>query len=113
VCWKVYLTAVDIRILFVPDCPNVERTRRRLRQAIDHAAVTVSVSETEVATPEEAARAGMAGSPTVLIDGRDAFPGGGNETSLACRLYRDGDRVDGAPTVRGLIEALTVSTLSG
>jgi hypothetical protein len=97
---------VDVRILFVPGCPNVERTRRRLRQALDELALPASVSETEVATPGEAARARMAGSPTVLIDGQDAFPEGGTESSLACRLYRDGDRVDGAPTVARLVEAL-------
>ncbi|HKY74985.1 MAG TPA: hypothetical protein VJS45_02510 [Acidimicrobiia bacterium] len=100
---------MDVRILFVPGCPHVERTRRRLRQALDEAALTAVVTETEVASPEEAASTGMAGSPTVLIDGRDAFPDESAGLSLACRLYLDGDRFDGAPTVARLVEALTAA----
>ena len=71
-------------------------------------AIEASLVETEVANAEEAARVGMAGSPTVLIDGHDPFaPQGGG--SLACRLYRVGDRLDGAPSVAQLLEALTAA----
>lgn len=100
---------MDVTILFVPDCSNLGPTRQRLRQALDETEVAAFVTETEVTTPEEAARTGMAGSPTVLIDGREAIPEGGGEASLGCRLYREGDRFDGAPTVARLIEALTAA----
>jgi hypothetical protein len=47
----------------------------------------------------------MCGSPTVLVDGVDPFGGAG--PSLACRLYRSGDEVEGAPPLDSLIEVFT------
>ncbi|HET6192893.1 MAG TPA: hypothetical protein VFE59_38505, partial [Trebonia sp.] len=47
----------------------------------------VSVEYRVVSTPEEAARYGMQGSPTILIDGRDPFAEPGAAASLSCRLY--------------------------
>jgi hypothetical protein len=61
--------------------------------------VKASVEETEVATPEAAARLGMRGSPTLIVDGLDPFPSNVVEGALACRLYKTGHRVDEAPTV--------------
>jgi hypothetical protein len=100
---------VRIDILFVPDCPNVDRARERLHQALGATAVEASVTETEVATLEQAIRARMAGSPTVLLDGRDPFPTDGTEGSLGCRLYRSGGRSGGAPSVAQFITALTAT----
>lgn len=95
---------MQIDILHVADCPNLTLARSRVRQALDQAGVTAPVRELEVATPEQARQVGMFGSPTILLEGRDPFDG--VEASLACRLYRDGGTVDGAPTVAALIEAL-------
>lgn len=66
-----------------------------------------SVREVEVTTPEAAVRAGMRGSPTILIDGRDPFASASAEPSLSCRLFRTADGLDGAPEMAELIEALT------
>lgn len=104
--WKPYDTLVtEIEVLFVPDCPNLERVRRRLRDALDRAHIDAAVRETEVATPGGAARLGMKGSPTILIDGHDPFaaPGG---PSLSCRLYAVEGTLDGAPSVDQLVAAL-------
>jgi hypothetical protein len=100
---------VRIEILFVPDCPNVDRARDRLHQALEATAIEASVMETEIATPERATQARMAGSPTVLVDGHDHFSTEGSEGSFACRLYRTGGRIDGAPSVAQLIEAVTAA----
>ncbi|WP_327256458.1 hypothetical protein [Streptomyces sp. NBC_01244] len=55
----------------------------------------------------EAARWGMTGSPTVLLDGLDPFAVAGAPASVSCRLYRDEDgRADGAPSVQALRQAL-------
>ncbi|MFF0446266.1 alkylmercury lyase family protein [Streptomyces sp. NPDC004609] len=61
----------------------------------------------EVTDPAEAARLGMTGSPTVLIDGTDPFTTPGTPASVSCRLYRGPDgTVDGAPSVPELRRAL-------
>ena len=54
-----------------------------------------------------AARYGMHGSPTVLVNGSDPFAAPGTPASLSCRLYRDqGGPAGGAPSVAALREAL-------
>jgi hypothetical protein len=52
----------------------------------------------------EAVRHGMAGSPTVLLNGRDLFSGGG--PAWGCRLYPGEAGMEGAPSVRSLLQAL-------
>jgi hypothetical protein len=99
---------VDIEILFATACPNIERARARLREALDLAAVAATIRETEVSTPASAACLGMRGSPTILIDGHDPFANG-EPASLSCRLYRTDHTVDGAPSVRQLLAAVNRS----
>ena len=53
---------------------------------------------------------GMAGSPTILLDGRDLFGSAPSEPSISCRLYRTETGVEGAPSVNSLIDALTSRT---
>ncbi len=52
-----------------------------------------------VETPEEVARIGFAGSPTIMVDGTDPFVTGQEPTGLACRVYATEDWPRGAPTV--------------
>jgi hypothetical protein len=87
-----------VEVLTVPDCPNGPAAREHLAQALA-GRPGVSVEHRVVSTPQEAARYGMHGSPTILIDGRDPFAGPGTGAGLACRLYRDAaGRVQGAPS---------------
>lgn len=79
-----------VEVLTVPDCPHGPAARRNLAEALA-GRPGVSIERRVVSTAEEAARYGMHGSPTILIDGRDAFAGPGTAASLACRLYRDAD----------------------
>ncbi|PXY32123.1 alkylmercury lyase family protein [Prauserella muralis] len=92
---------MELRILHVPDCPNVELLRQRLRQAADDAAIGVT---TRVVTDLiDAEKEGMTGSPTLLVDGADPFAEPGSAPSLSCRLYRDAEgRASGAPSVAAL-----------
>jgi hypothetical protein len=47
---------------------------------------------------EEAAQVPFAGSPTILVDGEDAFPSEGRTTDLACRIYVTPKGLAGMPT---------------
>ncbi len=100
------VVGMQIHVLHIPDCANLELARARLREAIAGAGLSADVRDVEVATPAEAKRAGMRGSPTILIDGRDPFAVEAAEASLSCRLYQTADGVDGAPSVAQLLEAL-------
>jgi hypothetical protein len=97
---------MDIELLYVPNCPNRETARRHLDAALAEAGQTAVVREREVASPAEADRFGMHGSPTIRVDGRDPFAGLDNRPSLSCRLYHSEYGASGAPTVAQLFAVL-------
>jgi hypothetical protein len=108
---------MQLTVLAVPDCPNTRVLEDRLA-AVLHDQAGVSVSRQVIADEREAARWGMHGSPTLLIDGIDPFAESGQPPSLSCRLYRDDDgQASGAPSeskLRQVIErALTAATETG
>lgn len=97
---------MDIDLLFLPDCPNLDLIRRRLQSALDATGVVAIVRETEISTPEGAERLGLRGSPTILMDHHDPFAPPGSGTSVSCRLFEVGMSMEGAPSVDQLVDAL-------
>lgn len=94
-----------IMVLTVADCPNARPALERVAAALDGREAQVELIE--VAEEAEAARWGMCGSPTILIDGVDPFAPPGAVPSLSCRLYRDADgTVSGVPDETALRQAL-------
>lgn len=93
-------------MLVVPDCPHAELLDQRLESVLaDRTALRV-IRRT-ITDLDQAERWGMRGSPTILIDGIDPFPGGGQRPSLSCRLYRGPDgQGDGAPSALALRDAI-------
>lgn len=100
-----------LEILQVPDCPNVAVLENRIGQAIAGKPVAVDIEHHVVTDQEQAVAAGMTGSPTLLIDGRDPFAVAGSVPSLSCRLYPTADGLDGAPSVPALRAALGLATI--
>jgi hypothetical protein len=97
---------MELPVLAVPGCPNARMLEQRLAGLLA-ARPEVTVTRRVIADAAEAARWGMRGSPTLLVDGRDPFAGSGSGAVVACRLYRDEQgRLDGAPTVSALRDAL-------
>ena len=95
-----------ITVLAVPDCPNAPVAVGRIRAAL--AGRPASVELVEVTGEAEAARLGMTGSPTILLDGVDPFAGAGAVPSVSCRIYRGSDgAAEGAPSVQDLTAALS------
>lgn len=97
---------MEIELLFVPECPNRSRARAHVDIALARTGRVARVREQEVRTSDEAARLGMRGSPTILIDGRDPFGAMAGLSSFSCRLYYSEAGLSGAPTVDQLIEVL-------
>src|SRR2546429_3541416 len=96
---------MNLTILAVPDCPNVGLLEQRLSTALA-GRHDVTVTHHTIATDDQAARHGMHGSPTLLIDGADPFAQPGQPTSLSCRLYRTENGTEGAPSLRALHQVL-------
>jgi hypothetical protein len=96
---------MELILLTVPDCPNAAVFEARLAIALEGRPDTVR--RREVADERDAARAGMYGSPTLLINGADPFAVPGQVPSLACRLYADAaGRAAGAPPVEAIRRAV-------
>ena len=91
-------------VLAVPGCPSVKLLDQRLAQVLEGRR-DVTVSRRVVDDADEAARRGMHGSPTLLVDGIDPFPEPGQRANVSCRLYRDGGQAEGAPSVSQLRRA--------
>ncbi len=98
---------MEIVLLYVPECPNRSPARAHLDRALAQAGLVAVIREEEVHTSEEAARLGMRGSPTILVDGHDPFSAMPDNTALSCRLYHSTSGFTGAPTVEQFIEMLS------
>jgi Alkylmercury lyase len=97
---------MHLTVLAVAGCPNAPELEHRLAAALA-GRPGVIVSREVISTQSDAARWGMHGSPTLLIDGTDPFAGPGQRPSVSCRLYRDdGGRVSGAPSVGQLQDVI-------
>jgi hypothetical protein len=97
---------MQLTVLAVPDCPNAPVLEDRLAAVLDGRA-GVSVLHQVISSEADAARWGMQGSPTLLIDGVDPFAQPGQPPSVSCRLYRDDDgQVSGVPSVGQLRQAI-------
>jgi hypothetical protein len=104
---RLTVPVMRIEVLTVSGCPHRPLALTRLRDALDVAELDTIVVERVVDDPVEAAAVGMAGSPTILVEGRDLFGADPLEPSISCRLYRSARGVEGAPTVDALVDALT------
>lgn len=92
-----------LEVLHVTDCPNLRPLLAQLAAATD-----LPVATREVTNDDEAARWGMSGSPTLLIDGIDPFASADQGAcGVSCRLYRDEvGRIVPVPSVDQLRDAL-------
>ena len=106
-CAGIHTVAVlEIDLLYVPGCPNRRLARAHVDRALAETGLAAVIREQEVHTTEDAARLGMRGSPTILVNGQDPFGAAPRSTALSCRLYHSEARFTGAPTVEQLMEVL-------
>jgi len=97
---------MELVLLTVPACPNTAVFEERLAAALAGYPDAL-VRRREVADDQEATRAGMRGSPTLLVNGIDPFAAPGQAPGLSCRIFRDAaGRPAPAPTVEALRRAL-------
>jgi hypothetical protein len=99
---------MDVEVLTVSACPNRSLALARVREALDRVGASgIAVAERVVDDLAVARAAGMHGSPTIRVDGRDPFPCDSAEASVSCRLYRTDSGLESAPSLGALVDALS------
>ncbi|GAC1363129.1 MAG: hypothetical protein NVSMB32_04380 [Actinomycetota bacterium] len=98
---------MELVVQYFEGCPNAELAVGRLRQALRRVGLEdVPTKLQQIESPEDAARLGFHGSPTVLIDGTDPFGDKSPPVGYACRLYDTEQGHEGAPSLAQLAAAL-------
>lgn len=81
-----------IELVYDPTCPNVDRARSAIREALATIGAAVTWREWDCSDPSTPAAFRTLGSPSVLVNGQDV---GCDQGSMAqadansCRIYRD------------------------
>jgi hypothetical protein len=99
---------VEVEVLYFAACPSWTVAVERLRRALDASGLAgTPIRTVPVETAADMAMTGFAGSPTVLVDGLDLFPGAAPVGELACRLYPTPEGLSGSPSLVAFMEALS------
>lgn len=96
---------MDVTLLYFEDCPNWKTTENHL-SVLAQELPELKISCHLVETPEEAERVGFRGSPSILLDGVDAFDGPDGPAGLSCRVYQTPAGPAGSPTLDQLRQVL-------
>jgi len=105
------LTVMDIELLYFDSCPNWQVARDRIAQALTETGnAGTPIALRTIDTQDEAEREAFPGSPTIRIDGVDAF-GPTTGVGLTCRVYQTANGPAGAPAVPDLVAALRQAEL--
>ncbi len=94
-----------VEVVYFDGCPNWQEAGTRAAAAAAAGFADVEIAYRRVTTDEEAAALPFAGSPTILIDGTDAFDDAVPVRVLACRVYQTDGGLSGLPTVTQLTNA--------
>ena len=97
---------MKVQLLYFNGCPNWKVAEERLRHALDVLEIPAVIDRCLVETDEVAGRLRFAGSPSILLNGRDPFRSASSRFGLTCRVYDTPDGPEGAPTLIQLVEAV-------
>jgi len=100
------MRTVKVQLLYFDGCPNWTVLEERLQDALDLVGVPATIERCPVETQEEADRLQFAGSPSILLNGRDPFCSVSGDHGLACRIYSTPGGPAGAATLDQLVEAV-------
>ena len=81
--------APKVELLWWRGCPSTEAAHRALSDVMQRAGLDPGGIELrEIETDEQAEAEDFAGSPTIVIDGRQVQPAADEPRGLTCRIYR-------------------------
>ena len=99
---------MQVHLLYLDGCPSWHLAHARLLKALRQCGhPDTPVRQIQVSSSQASTEPGFAGSPTIIVDGVDLFDAPAAVGSWACRLYRAGDGLAGAPSVADLVTALS------
>jgi hypothetical protein len=99
--------SMEVSVVYFAGCPSWRAAGHRLRAALEERGrPDLPVAYLPVTNDAEAVAAGFRGSPTLLVDGEDLFPGGPVPDGLTCRLYPTATGLAGVPDQADLAAAL-------
>ena len=101
---------MKVQLLFFDGCPHWLEMEGRLRHALDLSGIATTIEHCHVDTQEAADRYGFAGSPSILLDGRDPFPSAPRDFALTCRIYSTPQGPAGVPTLEQLSDVIKDAT---
>jgi len=101
------MSTMRVQLLYFDDCPHWALMEERLQEALGLSGLPQTVERCRIETPDEADEYRFAGSPSILLDGRDPFASSPIEVGLTCRMYSTPDGAAGAPTVAQLVGAVS------
>ena len=97
---------MKVTLQYFDGCPNWQKTRSDLDEALTGLGLEASVETMLIETQGSAEQHGFRGSPTVLIDGNDPFAEADAPVGLSCRIYMTESGMAGTPSMSQLREAL-------
>ena len=96
---------MNITLQYFDGCPNWTVVDKRLR-LLATGRPDIALRYQLIDTVEEAERVSFHGSPTILVDGVDAFGDATASVGLACRIYLSDEGPAGAPSMTQLRSAI-------
>ena len=99
---------MEITIQYFDSCPNWKVVDATVTELIHQHDLDATFSYQLIDTPEAAEECQFAGSPTLLVDGRDPFKTDQTPIGLACRTYMTATGLAPSPSVDQIREALGV-----
>ncbi len=99
---------MNIQLFHFDDCPSYERALGNLNEAMRQQGLADAVEMVRVTSVEDAHAKHFLGSPTIRIDGTDLEASSAHERpfGLGCRLYQEGHRTAGWPSVELIRQSL-------
>lgn len=92
---------MEITLQYFEGCPHRTVAAEHLARLAAND-VSITIKEQVIQSPEDAEAARFRGSPSILIDGSDAFPDTAAEVGFACRVYATPAGLAGSPTLEQL-----------
>lgn len=95
-----------VELIYDRDCPNVEKTRRHIQDALTQTGLPQTWEEWDRNDASSPIHAKKFGSPTILVDGKD-IAGASETEGNNCRVYLgDPNGIKGVPSVEQIVLAL-------
>ncbi len=103
----IYGELMIVTLMYFDGCPNWKTADERLTQ-LSEEITDMTLERRVVGTSEDAERYEFRGSPSILVDGVDAFAAPDAPVGLSCRVYPTPDGPAGSPTIEQLRQVLAV-----